>query len=259
MNYNLGFIPSLVSVIVPVHNAEAYLKDTVDSILKQTYKNIEIILVDDASKDSSRQMIREYQELDERIKSVLLDDNVGVANARNRGIEKATGQYIAFLDSDDIWLSTKLDEQINFMKKDNYGFTCTGYEFMDENGNKLGKTVGVEEVVTYKDLLKQNTIGCLSVIIDRQKIPNIYMPKIHHEDYATWLSILKQGHNAYGLNKVLALYRKRSTSLSGNKIKSAMWTWNILKNVEEIPLPKAIFYFSNYAIKNINKHFLKRK
>ena len=258
MNYNLGFIPGLVSVIVPVHNAEAFLKDTVDSILKQTYENLEIMLVDDASKDSSREMIKEYEVLDERVKPLILEDNVGVADARNKGIEAAKGQYIAFLDSDDIWLPTKLEEQISFMEKNNFGFTCTGYEFIDEGGTKIGKHVEVEPSVNYKDLLKQNTIGCLSVVIDREKIPNIHMPKIHHEDYVTWLSILKQGHSAYGLNKVLALYRRRATSLSGNKLKSAMWTWNILKNVEQIPLPKAVFYFSNYAIKNINKHFFKR-
>ncbi|CEH35588.1 glycosyltransferase family 2 protein [Romboutsia lituseburensis] len=258
MKYSLNQIQDLVSVITPVHNAEKYLKCTVDSVLGQTYKNLEIILVDDASKDSSREIIKQYQQKDERIKAILLDKNVGVADARNKGIEKAKGKYIAFVDSDDIWLETKIEEQINFMKKNNIAFSHTGYEFINENGDRLGKSVAVHYKLSYTDMLKSNGVGCLTVVIDKEKVDNIVMPKIRHEDYATWLSILKQGHEAYGINKVLALYRKTSTSLSGNKVKSAMWTWNILRNVEKVPLPKAVLYFSNYAVKNINKHFLKR-
>lgn len=258
MKYSLNQMQDLVSVITPVHNAEKYLKCTVDSVLGQTYKNLEIILVDDASKDSSREIIKIYQQKDERIVAVLLDENVGVADARNKAIEKAKGKFIAFVDSDDIWLETKIEEQVKFMKEHDIAFSHTGYEFIDEDGHRIGKSVKVDYKLNYTDMLKSNGVGCLTVVIDREKVGQINMPKIRHEDYATWLSILKRGHEAYGINKVLALYRKTSTSLSGNKVKSAMWTWNILKNVEKVPLPKAILYFSNYAIKNINKHFLNR-
>lgn len=258
MNYNLEQVKDLVSVITPVHNAEKYLEITLKSVLNQTYKNFEIILIDDASKDSSREIIKNYEKIDNKVKAVLLDENVGVAKARNEGIKHAKGQYIAFLDSDDIWLENKLEEQIKFMKENNIAFSHTAYEFIDEDGNKFGKPVRVIESVGYSDLLKQNTIGCLTVVIDRQKVKEINMPQIRHEDYATWLSILREGHKAYGLDKVLALYRKSSNSLSSNKVKAAMWTWNIIRNVEKVPLPKAVFYFSNYAIKNINKHFLKK-
>lgn len=258
MKYSLEQMSDLVSIITPVHNAESYLMQTVESALNQTYKNFEIVLVDDASKDFSRGLIKKYEKLDNRVTSVLLDENVGVANARNEGIRKAKGRYIAFLDSDDIWLETKLEEQIKFMKEKDIAFSHTAYEFIDENGEKFGKPIEVDDCIDYTDLLKLNSIGCLTVVIDRDKVQKIDMPKIRHEDYATWLSILKQGHKAYGINKVLALYRRTSTSLSGNKVKSAMWTWNIIRNVEEVPLPKAILYFGNYAIKNINKHFFKR-
>lgn len=258
MNYNLEQVKDLVSVITPVHNAERYIETTLKSVLNQSYKYLEIILVDDASKDSSRDIIRKYEKIDSRVRPILLDNNVGVANARNEGIKNARGQYIAFLDSDDIWLEEKLSEQIKFMKDKDIAFSHTSYEFIDEEGNKIGKPVVVSGVVGYNDLLKQNTIGCLTVVIDRSKIDKIKMPQIRHEDYATWLSILRNNHKAYGLNKVLALYRKSSNSLSGNKIKSAIWTWNIIRNVEKVPFFKSVLYFSNYAIKNINKHFFNK-
>lgn len=258
MDYGLDKVKNLVSVITPVHNAEKYLEITLKSVLNQSYTDLEIILVDDASKDSSREIIKKYENIDTRVKSVLLDNNVGVAKARNEGIKKASGRYIAFLDSDDIWMENKLEEQIKFMREKNIAFSHTAYQFMDETGNKMGKPVRVVPSVGYTDLLKQNSVGCLTVVIDRSKVEKIEMPQIRHEDYATWLSILREGHRAYGLDKVLALYRKSSNSLSGNKVKAAMWTWNIIRNVEKVPLPKAVFYFSNYAIKNVNKHFLKK-
>lgn len=258
MKYKLGNEYDLVSVITPVHNAQEYLAETIESILNQTYKNFEIILIDDLSTDSSREIIKKYESMDKRVKSVLLQNNYGVAKARNEGIKKAKGRFIAFLDSDDLWKHDKLEKQINFMMNNEYEFTFTGYEFIDENGNKLGNVVHTKDKVTYNDLLKHNVIGCLSVIIDKSKVKHIEMKKIRHEDYSTWLKILKQGHIAYGLDENLASYRTRSNSLSGNKVKSAIWTWNILKNEENLPLHKATFYFFNYAVINIKKHLLKK-
>lgn len=249
----------LVSVITPVHNAQDFLAQTIESVLNQTYKNFEIILVDDASSDLSRDIIERYQKIDSRVKSVFLNENLGVANARNEGIKNSNGRFIAFLDSDDLWKENKLEKQINFMIENNYEFTYTGYELMDEDGNMLGKVVHTKNRVDYDELLKHNVIGCLSVVIDRSKIQDIQMKKIRHEDYSAWLKILKRGFVAYGLNENLASYRTRMNSLSGNKIKSAMWTWNIIRKEENTPLPKAVYYFSNYAIVNLKKHLFKNK
>ena len=116
----------LVSVITPVHNAQDFLSQTIESVLNQTYQNFEIILVDDASSDLSRDIIDKYQKIDNRVKSVLLNENLGVANARNEGIKNANGRFIAFLDSDDLWKEDKLEKQIKFMLKNDYGFTYTG-------------------------------------------------------------------------------------------------------------------------------------
>lgn len=249
----------LVSVVTPVHNAQDFLAQTIESVLNQTYQKFEIILVDDASSDLSRDIIDKYQKIDSRIKPVLLNENLGVANARNEGIKNANGRFIAFLDSDDLWKEDKLEKQIKFMLENDYEFTYTGYELMDEEGDMLGKVVHTKDKVDYNELLKYNVIGCLSVVIDRSKIDDIQMKKIRHEDYSAWLKILKRGFVAYGLDENLASYRTRINSLSGNKIKSAIWTWNIIKNEEKMPLPKAMYYFSNYVIVNLKKHLFKNK
>lgn len=248
------YVDGLVSVIVPIYNAKEYLGETLNSIFKQTYKNIEIICIDDMSSDGSRDLIADYAKDHDNIVPLLLDKNGGVANARNKGIEAARGRYIAFLDSDDIWLERKIEKQIDFMRKEGHAFTFTGYQFMDENSQKMNTIVGAKESLSYQKLLKHNAIACLTVVLDREKIDRIYMPNIRHEDYITWLDILKAGHIAYGIDETLALYRTRANSLSGNKLKAASWTWNILRNVEKLSLPKALYCFGYYAVVNLKKH-----
>ncbi|SFE18884.1 glycosyltransferase family 2 protein [Peptostreptococcus sp. D1] len=252
------FIDGLVSVIVPVYNAERYIRETLDSIIGQTYKNIEVICVDDMSNDSSREIIKEYESKYSNIKSILLSENAGVANARNVGIENARGRYIAFLDSDDLWLQDKIDKQIDFMIKNGYCFTFTGYRFIDSESQKLNTIVHAKSELAYEDMLRHNAISCLTVVIDRYIVKEIRMKKIHHEDYVAWLDILKQGHKAHGLDELLALYRTRRGSLSGNKLRAACWTWNILRNEEKLGFIKALYYFSNYAVINVYKHFLSK-
>ena len=255
---NKNYIDKLVSVIVPVYNAEDFMIETLESILSQTYKDIEIICIDDMSKDSSRKIIKEYADKYENVIPLLLTENGGVANARNRGIEKARGRYIAFLDSDDVWEKDKIEKQIKFMQDNKYSFTFTGYRFMDSESRLLNTVVKAKKELSYNDLLKHNAISCLTVVIDRYDIDEIHMPKIHHEDYACWLSILKKGKKAYGLNETLARYRTRQNSLSGNKVKAASWTWNILRKEEKLNIFKASYCFVYYAIVNIFKHFISK-
>lgn len=245
---------NLVSIITPMYNSEKYIVSTIESVLRQTYKNWEMIIVDDCSTDSSSEIAKLYSEKDKRIKYIRTEKNSGVSNARNLALKEANGSFIAFLDSDDTWKNEKLKKQIEFMQKNDYIITFTAYELMDENGNKIHKEIMVPNSVDYKTLLKGNVLGCLTVIIDRKKLGfDIKMSGERHEDYVLWLSILKKGISAYGLNEVLASYRKSSTSLSGNKFKAAKWTWNIYRNIEKIPFPKAIYYFINYAINGIKK------
>lgn len=243
-----------VSIITPVYNSEKFIRETIVSVLNQTYNNWEMIFIDDCSNDSSESIIKEYLNKDNRFKYIKLKKNSGVANARNIGIREAKGRFIAFLDSDDIWHKNKLETQVNYMINNNVSFCFSAYEVIDENSKIINqKIIPSKQIISYKDILKQNVIGCLTVVIDRNSITDLEMPKIRHEDFATWIKILKSGQKAYCIDEVLASYRKTQKSLSGNKIKSALWTWYIYRKYEKISVPKSLFYFSNYAIKSLLK------
>jgi len=246
-----------VSIVMPAHNAEAYIKEAIGSVLKQSYEFWELIVVDDCSKDNTGSIVEEFAAKDPRIRYYKLEKNKGVANARNVGINMAQGRYLAFLDSDDVWLPDKLTAQISFMERADSSFSFTSYEMIDGDGRPLGKRVEVKSMVyDYETLLRSNVIGCLTVVLDLAKVGEVRMPSVRHEDYATWLSILKKGHNAHGLPQVLALYRRTEDSLSGNKIKSAKWTWDIYRNVEGLSMLKSALLFIQYVGHGLKKHYL---
>lgn len=242
---------NLVSIITPMYNSERYVEFTIKSVQDQTYNNWEMIIIDDCSKDSSVKIVEKFISEDNRIKIIKLTKNSGVANARNEGIINAKGDFIAFLDSDDLWHPNKLKVQINFMKKYNYIFTYTAHGYIDENNNIIRGSFKVPKTINYRTLLKGNAIHCLTVIIDRRVVNSLTMPNIKHEDFATWLYLLKNYNIANGINENLAIYRKSLNSLTSNKIKSAIWTWNIYRNYEKLSLLKSLYYFINYIIKSI--------
>ena len=252
---NKVFENDLVSIIMPAYNCAEYIEESIASVLKQTYPKWELLIIDDCSKDETEKIIKKYIRYDNRIKYKKLKINQGVAIARNTGIRMAKGQYLAFLDSDDLWIFEKLECQINFMKKKKVGFSCTQYrQFTDYIGN-CSSLIDVKEKIDYKELLKGNVIGCLTVMIDRKYISQIFMALDRHEDYITWLQILKRGFYVYGLKKDLARYRKNLNSLSGNKFKSLLWTWNVYRKNEKLTLLKTIYYLLHYSKKVIKKHF----
>lgn len=243
-----------VSIVTPVYNSQKLINKTIESVLTQTYKDFEMILVDDCSTDKSKEIIKRYSETDDRIKYHKLDKNSGAAVARNKGIELATGRYICFLDSDDLWTNTKLEEQLNFMKEKDIEFSFTSYSLIDEEGNNLNKIVNIPKEIDYEGLLKNTIIGCLTVMIDREKIGDFRMPLVRAgQDTATWLSILKKGYIAYGLQKPLAKYRIVKGSISHGKIKALKRTWNTYRNLEKLSLPKSIYVFIFYVFNAIKK------
>lgn len=242
----------LVSIITPVFNAEKYIRQTLDSVLRQTYEKWEMIIVDDKSDDNSVGIIGEYARTDIRIKLIKLSCNSGVAAARNAAIEVAEGRYIAFLDSDDIWLDNKLEKQIKFMSLKNAVLTYTAYKKMDINGLIGSGTVWVKDSLTYNELL-YNTLGCLTVIYDQKIVGKMFMTAVGHEDFALWLNILKKGYIAYGLNEPLAVYRVNNKSVSGNKFKAAGFVWNVYRNVEQLSLLKSCICFAKYAFLSYKK------
>lgn len=246
----------LVSVIVANYNCEKYISQTIDSVLAQTYLNWELLIIDDCSKDNSIEIIKAYAERDRRIKLLKTSMNSGSAGLpRSIGVENAKGRYLAFLDSDDIWEASKLHVQIEFMKENNYYFTFTSYSFIDESGIKLNRSVIVPYEVDYNKLLKNTIIGCFTVIIDRENVRNISFLPIKFEDLAAWLSILRTGVKAYGLNKVLGYYRKHTKSISGGKFKAIGWTWKIYRNQEKLNFFKAVYCFFFYIKNAIKKHY----
>lgn len=246
----------LVSIIVPVYNAEKFIEDTIKTVKNQNYPNWELLLVNDCSTDKSQKIIGEYQERDNRIKLIQLKKNSGAAIARNTGIEEAKGKYIAFLDADDFWEKEKLEKQVEFMRINQMEFTYTGYEFADEKGNKINKIVKVPRKLTYKQALKNTTIFTSTVIFDVEKLGKelIYMPDVRRgQDTATWWKVLKTGVIAYGLNESLSIYRRSNNTLSANKIKALKRTWNLYRNVEKLPLFKSFYYFCWYVLNAVKR------
>lgn len=242
-----------VSIIVPVYNAEKYLKDTVENILEQRYKNWELILVNDCSDDNSKSVVKPY--LSNRIKWINLEKNSGPAVARNKGIEKAKGRFICFQDADDLWDREKLRKQVRFMQDNDCAFSYTGYEFADENGKPNGKKVFVPERMTYKQALKNTTISTITVMFDMDKLKkeDILMPNIEAEDTATWWNVLKNVETAYGLNEILSYYRRTPKTNSSNKIIAAKRAWNLYRANEKFGLVKSFYYFLFYAFNAVRR------
>lgn len=246
----------LVSIIVPVYNAEKFIKDTIKTVLNQTYKNWELLLINDCSDDNSTNIIEDYRKNDKRIHLINLEKNSGAAIARNTGIDNAKGRYIAFLDADDLWNEKKLEKQLNFIKDNNYEFTYTSYEFADEQGNRNGKIVIVPKQINYKQALKNTTIFTSTVIFDVKELGKelIKMPDVKRgQDTATWWKILKTGIVAHGLQESLSVYRRSSNTLSSNKIKALRRTWNLYRKVEKMNVVKSIYYFIPYIFNAIKR------
>lgn len=245
---------SLVSIITPVYNAEKFLSDTIKSIKNQTYENWELLLVDDCSEDNSANIIKEFQKYDYRIKYIKLEKNSGASVTRNTGIKHAKGRFIAFVDSDDIWKSNKLEIQIKYMLDKKIGFTFTSYRYMKENGTITSKIARAPYKINYNGLLKNTIIGCSTVVIDRDLVGNFEMPLIRRgQDTATWLQILKKEDYAYGIKNDLVNYRLVEGSLSANKIKALKRTWNTYRNVENLSFFKSTYVFCFYVFNAIKK------
>ncbi|WP_339226565.1 glycosyltransferase family 2 protein [Oceanobacillus sp. FSL K6-2867] len=242
----------LISVITPAYNAERFIGDTIDSVLNQTYSNWEMVIVDDRSTDNTTSIVEEYRKRDNRIKLIVLEENSGSAVARNTAMENAKGRYIAFLDSDDRWLPEKLDKQLRFMQNNDIAFSFTKYVRILEDGTKTNAVSSTPESVNYDDLMKRCVIGCLTVMLDRDKVGHLKMVNIRtRQDYVYWLTITKKGFLAYGLPEILAEYRLVGNSISSNKWKAAKRNWYVFRKIEKQSLPKSIWYFAHYVIRSI--------
>ncbi len=245
----------IVSVIMPSYNAERFINESIESILRQTYGEWELIIVDDKSTDNTARVIESYIQKDKRIKCILLEENSGPAVARNRAIKEARGRYIAFLDADDLWMPQKLEKQIAFMQKENIALSYTGYYRFEESAEEIKDEVIVPLKVNYHELLKQNIIGCLTAVYDTKIVGKVYMPLIRkRQDFGLWLVILKKVPYAYAINEPLAYYRMHYDSISSNKIISSQYNWKLYREVEKLPWYKAFYYFAWYVYRSILKY-----
>ena len=251
----------LISAIIPVYNVEKYIEETIESVLNQTFKDFELILVDDKSTDDSLNTIKKkLQNLndDEKKKIIVIEqeENYGVSKARNTGIKKASGNFIAFLDSDDIWKKEKLEHEINFFKEledreIEASFVFHSYEFGDENALGNGKIVHAPKQISYRKALTRTVIFTSTVMFDMSKLKKeeIMMPDCKSEDTATWWNILRAGNIAYGLDEVLTIYRRPAKSLSSNKFKAIENIWNLYRENEKLSITRSVFYTFLWGIR----------
>lgn len=241
----------LVSIITPNYNAAPFLKRCFDSVLNQSYSNWELIVIDDASTDESLEIIKDYQREHEKMQCITLKENSGPAVARNKGIEQAKGDYIAFLDSDDCWLPSKLETQIQFMQKHNYRLSFSWYYSVDESFENK-RLIKSNPIITYNKLLSSNYLGCLTVMYDQNALGKMYFPRLaKRQDWALWLKILRENRiNAYGIEKPLAIYTRRLGSVSSNKIKLLKFNWMVYR-LEKVPLIKSVFLLKLLIIKRL--------
>lgn len=243
-----------VSVVIPVHNSQKYLKECLDSVVNQTYSNLEIIVIDDASEDDSVSIVNSLN--DDRIILIRLSENKGVSIARNKGIEIATGDYLCFIDADDVWKNDKIEKQIRFIANSGYSFIYSNYIFLkyDIKNQVKYRITKVPRKLSYEEAIKNTTIFISTVMIDLRKVKKeyIYMPDLQiGQDTAAWWQVLKQGFIAYGMDDALAYYRVHTKSLSSNKIKAVLGAWKIYLR-QDIGMFKRVFCFSCY-LKNAIK------
>ncbi len=222
----------LVSIIMPSYNTGRFIKETIESVLDQSYPAWELIIVDDCSTDNTDEVVNQYL-VDERIRYIKNDTNSGAAVSRNRALREAKGKWIAFLDSDDLWEADKLQKQILFMKDNDYHFSYTNYVEIDEESKVNGKSVTGPKRISKHGMYNYCWMGCLTVMYDADAVGLIQIPDIKkNNDYAMWLKVIKKA-NCYHYDKVLAQYRKRSGSISNHGyLKLVKWHYKLFKEAD---------------------------
>lgn len=210
-------------------------------------------MIDDKSKDDTCKLVEEFMHQYPNISLIKLEENGGVANARNIGLTAAKGKYIAFLDSDDIWLSEKLTQQVTYMEEKSLPMTFCAYRRINEEGAIISSIIGVPASVNYHQLLSHNVIIFSTSMVLKSAIGDLKFKKAGHEDWIFWLDLFKKCGHGYGIKEPLALYRIRGNSVSSNKFKAASYTWKILRENEKIGLLKSMYLFSKYAFATVWK------
>ena len=244
----------LISIIMAAYNAENTIGQAITSVIQQTYTDFELIIINDCSTDRTVDVINEFVKKDARIRLTNNSKNMGVSYTRKHGLDEAKGSWIAILDSDDLWLPEKLAKQVEFQKKTNADLLYTGSGFMNVDGKQINWKLNVPEVITYRQLLKQNLLSNSSALVRKDLYEKYYaVGDDMHEDFAIWLQILRNGIKAYGINEPLLVYRLDDKSKSGNKFNAAMMNWNTYRYIG-LNVLEAVYYEFWYAINGLCKY-----
>ena len=246
------------SIIMPAFNARKFIKESIESVIHQTYSHWELIVIDDNSIDDTFSIASDFAKVDSRIKVFHNDTNMGVSHSRNRGIKQAQGNFLAFLDSDDIWYPNKLAVQQQLIQSHpGRPIYFSSYEVINDHSLSTSKSFLAPSEVSYSDLLKSNSIGCLTSIINREIVNEPSFSEIGHEDYQLWLSILRNGASAISTADVLAGYRVHAGGLSYNKVKAAHWRWLIYYKYEKLGFLRSAAFFIIYFYTSLKKQWSK--
>lgn len=248
INCNEQYNAPIVSILMPAYNSEKYIKQAIQSVIGQTMSNWELIVIDDQSQDSTRQIVDAFAQEDSRIHLYVNKHNCGAAKSRNRGFDLCRGCYVALLDSDDIWYPTKLEAQLKAAEKDNADIVYCSYAIIDENGQKHCNDFIVPTTTTLEAFLKRSVISCSTAFLRKNIVEHYRFPQeYYHEDLAMWLQLLEDGMNAVGVQDVLAAYRVRSDSRASNKIQVAKRRWKVYRSFMRMSWIKSAYYFVQYA------------
>lgn len=239
----------LVSIVTPAYNCADFITETIRSVQNQTYTNWEMLIVDDCSSDHTREVIESISAQDPRVRYLCLETNSGAAMARTRAMQEARGEYIAFLDSDDLWLPEKLERQIAFMTENGYAFTSTAYEHVDDAGNPMGVVKKPAVRADYNRVLLDCPVGNSTVMYSVAKMGKFEVPNIRkRNDYALWLKMLKKEQYIWGMQEVLAQYRIRQDSISRNKLALVKHHWYLYREIEHLSVVRSAFHVCWFGI-----------
>jgi len=246
----------LVSVIMAAHDAEAFIAETIASVQAQTLGDWELLVADDASSDRTTAIVAAAAAEDPRIRLIRLEPNGGVARARNEALAAAQGRFIAFLDSDDLWLPQKLERQVAFMQRQDAAVSYTAYRRIDETGRRIGRLISAPPRLGYRELLQNTAIATLTGMVDTAKTGPIRMAEARRDDYILWLSLLRRGFVAHGLQLDLARYRVVRGSLSSKPMRSAAWVWEVYRKVENLGRLQAAWCMLHYSVRAMLKRLV---
>lgn len=248
---------ALVSIITPCHNSACCIRETIESVLQQDYPYWEMLISDDGSSDDTVRIVSEYAHRDSRIKLFHQDKKSGSPAApRNNSLEHATGKYIAFLDSDDIWLPNKLSEQVAFAEANDYPIVYSYYEKMSHIGERSNRVIKTDASYDYAKIVQTDGVPWLTLMVRRDCMGDLRFVKAEKEDYIFLIKLLKKGYTAYNTCRLHAVYRETIGSRSGNKLKMLMGQWNVIRTYANLSIPKAMACMLVYAFHGLRKYFV---